>query len=94
MQTLNVGKDNQVYVFGKTLTLTKHGDTIRNSISQNLDERTTSVTVMVIFFQSVILKVLDDSYFQSYFSQLRGILTTTIERHHAVQNFTDMNKHR
>ena len=45
---------------------------------------------MVIFFESVIPKVLDYSYVQ----QLQGNLTTAFERHLSIENFTDMDQHR
>ena len=51
--------------------------------------RTSSVTVMVIFFSKVSFwkyKVLPQ--------RLRGILTTIFERHLPVEDFTDMDQHR
>ena len=48
--------------------------------------KATSVAVMVIFFESVIPKVLDYSYVQSSFS--------TITRHLAIEDFMDMDQHK
>ena len=43
---------------------------LETTVRENNWLRTTSVTAMVIFFESVILKVLDHSYVQSSFSTI------------------------
>ena len=48
--------------------------------------RTTSVAVTVIFFGSVISKVIDHGYVQSSFSK--------ITRHLTIEDFTDMDQHK
>ena len=55
--------------------------------------RTTSVAVMVIFFGSVIPKLLDHSYVQILSQQLRGTLTTAFEIHLTIEDFMDMDQH-
>ena len=63
---------------------------LRNNGKQNKWMRTTSVAVMVIFFESVIANVLDHSYVQSFSQQLRRILIMAFERHLRVEDFTNM----
>ena len=55
--------------------------------------RTTSVAAMVIFFGSVVPKLLDHSYDQILSQQLRGALTTAFEMHLTIEDFTDMDQH-
>ena len=63
----------------------------RNNGKRNkLDGNDFRLCYMVIFFESVIPKVLDYSYVQ----QLQGNLTTAFERHLSIENFTDMDQHR
>ena len=51
---------------------------LETTVRENNWLRTTSVTAMVIFFESVILKVLDHSYVQSSFSTITRRLDNDI----------------
>ena len=61
---------------------------LETTVRENNLMRTTSVTVMVIFYESVILKV------KVLSQRLRGTLTTPSERHLTAEDFTDMDQHR
>ena len=63
---------------------------LETTLQEKNQMKSTSVTVIVIFFESIIPKILDHIYVQTLSQQLLGILTTAFERHLTIEDYMDM----